>query len=435
MIRIRPTLPIEFSGEVPGDKSISHRALILSALASGVSVIDGLLHSADTDATWKCLVALGADLHQDPGGQVRVNGMSGRLSQPDQPLQAANSGTTARLLLGVLAAGGVQAALDGDASLRQRPMLRVVEPLRAMGAQIDELASGWRLPLKLRPAALHGANLRVGVASAQVKSALLLAALGAAGHTEVLLPQPSRDHTERMLAHFGVKVSQQIDTDGRELVALAGPQTLSAAGLITVPGDPSTAAFLWAAAAVTDGRAEVSGVCLNARRIGFLRLLAEMGVEVQITVDQEGPEPVGRVVVAGRPTRPGQVSGPQVADLIDELPLAACVMAVAPGLSRVEGAEELRVKESDRIASMGQGLSALGVACTETPSGWRIEGGRKIGHAQLDSHGDHRVAMALAVAAMAGSAESTLSGDRVWEISYPTFVEQMRLAGGQLERV
>ncbi|MHB1505370.1 MAG: 3-phosphoshikimate 1-carboxyvinyltransferase [Sulfobacillus sp.] len=434
MIKIGPTEPIDFSGQVPGDKSISHRALILSALASGVTVIEGLLHSADTTATWQCLRALGADIQQDPTGSVRVRGMAGRLSQPDQPLQAANSGTTARLLLGVLAAAGVQARLDGDDSLRQRPMRRVVEPLRAMGAEIDELGSSYRLPLQVHPASLHAANLQITVASAQVKSALLLAALGADGHSEVRLPQPSRDHTERMLAPFGVRVSQQRDPDGGEVVALDGPRRLSTPGRLRVPGDPSSAAFLWAAAAVTGGRAEVSGVCLNARRIGFLHLLAEMGVQVQITVDQVDIEPVGRVVVTGRPTRAGLVSGPQVADMIDELPLAACVMAVAPGLSRVEGAAELSVKESDRIAAMAQGLSALGVACTPTSDGWRIAGGRRIGHGQLDSHGDHRVGMALSVAAMAGSDVSTLLGDRVWEISYPTFLEQMQLAGGQLER-
>ncbi len=433
MIKIAPTPPISFSGEVPGDKSISHRALILSALASGESVIEGLLHSADTDATWACLLALGAGLEEDSPGRVRVTGVASHLRSPKGTLEAANSGTTARLLLGVLAQAGLYASLDGDESLRLRPMRRVMEPLGQMGARITALARDGRLPLKIQPAALHGADLQTDVASAQVKSALLLAALGAEGPTAVDLPRPSRDHTERMLRHFGVTVTSAVDGAGHELVALTGPQTLLADGAIVVPGDPSTAAFLWAAAAVTGGRAEVHGVCLNERRIGFLRLLADMGVTVEISADQIGLEPVGRVVVSGRPTRHGEVSRADVVDLIDELPLLACVMAIAPGVSRVEGAEELRVKESDRIAAMGQGLRALGVACAESPGGWRIEGGRRIGSAELDPCGDHRVAMALSVLAMAGAKESTLLGDRLWEVSYPTFVEQMQLAGGRLQ--
>lgn len=431
MIQIQASPPIRFQGRVPGDKSISHRALILSCLAEGETVIDGLLHSADTEATWRCLRALGGELHPLSDGRVQVAGSAGRLAAPRATLDAANSGTTARLLLGVLAAGGVSATLTGDDSLRRRPMDRVAAPLRAAGALIDELAAPGRLPLAVRPAALRGTSHHLTVASAQVKSALLLAGLESEGRTEVHLPAATRDHSERLLCRFGVAVASDVGADG-ETVALAGPQMLKTPGRVSVPGDPSTAAFLWAAAAITGGEVEVHDVCLNPRRIGLLHLLAEMGVEVAWAVERDEVEPVGRVVVSGRPTRAAVVSPEQVADMIDELPLAASVMAMAPGISRVSGAGELRVKESDRIQAMASGLTQLGVACEPSEDGWVIRGGGRIRGGEIDAQGDHRVGMALAVLALAGDAASQLSGGPVWQVSYPGFVAQMAAAGARI---
>ncbi len=434
MIRIEPSPPIQFRGSVPGDKSISHRALILSALAEGETVISGLLRSADTEATWRCLAALGGRLSELVDGTVRVSGSAGHLLAPASSLYAANSGTTARLLLGVLAGGQVSARLEGDRSLSERPMDRVVTPLRAAGARIEELGTPGRLPLAVRPARLVGGRHTVPVASAQVKSALLLSGLMAEGRTAVELPAATRDHTERMLARFGVEVEREVLAGG-ETVALVGPRTLRSPAALAVPGDPSTAAFLWAAAAITGGQATVEGVCLNQRRIGFLGLLREMGVAVSWQVEREELEPVGSVTVAGRPSRAADVPPEAVADMIDELPLLACVMAVAPGQSRVSGAGELRVKESDRIAAMAEGLCQLGVACEATEDGWRIQGGPRVHGGEIDAHGDHRVGMALAVLALAGEEASELAGGPIWQVSYPSFLSQLVAAGGRAQEI
>lgn len=434
MIRIEPSPPIRFRGSVPGDKSISHRALILSSLAEGETVISGLLRSADTEATWRCLAALGGRLTELVDGTVRVSGAAGRLLAPASSLDAANSGTTARLLLGVLAGGQVSARLEGDRSLSERPMDRVVRPLRAAGARIEELGAPGRLPLAVRPARLAGVRHQVPVASAQVKSALLLAGLLAEGRTEVELPAATRDHTERMLARFGVEVESEA-ASGRETVAVLGPRVLTSPEVLAVPGDPSTAAFLWAAAAITGGEATVQGVCLNPRRIGFLGLLRKMGVAVSWQVEQEEVEPVGSVTVSGRPSRAADVSPEEVADMIDELPLLACVMAVAPGPSRVSGAGELRVKESDRIAAMAEGLCQLGVGCEAMEDGWRIQGGRKVRGGEIAAHGDHRVGMALAVLALAGAEASQLAGGPIWQVSYPSFLTQLVAAGARVQEI
>ena len=419
-----------FQGQVPGDKSVTHRSLLIGALGAGETIVRGPLRSADTRATMGVLRALGIAL-EDDGRDVRLVG--GTLSDPTAPLDCANSGTTARILLGVLAGRGVTATLGGDASLSMRPMGRVVDPLRKMGASISYCQDEGRLPLRVEAAELSGASHTLLVASAQVKSALLLAGLAARGRTVVVCPRPTRDHTERMLEAVGAPIRRLRHPGAGEAWEIRGPAEIRPLRSVDVPGDPSSAAFLWAAAAVTGGEASVRGVLLNPRRTGFLRFLEASGVRVEIRVTAEHPERVGDVRVEGRPGGAVEITPEAVPDLIDELPLCAVVMALAPGRGRVTGAQELRVKESDRIEVMTQGLRALGADMTPTSDGWVIRGGRPLHGASLDGKGDHRTVMALAVAAMAAQGESEVRGAEAADVSFPGFFAILR--GGRARSV
>lgn len=409
---------LEGAVRLPGDKSVSHRALLLNAVADGVARVTGLSDGADVASTAACLRALGAELEAD-GASVRVagRGLAG-LTAPAGPLDCANSGTTMRLLAGLLAGQPFPVTLTGDESLTRRPMDRVAAPLRLMGAGV-ELS-----PLRLAGGVkLRGLDYESPVASAQVKSAVLLAGLSAEGRTSVLEPAPTRDHTERMLEAMGAAVAR----DGRR-VAVTGPAQHLRPLDVVVPGDLSAAAF-WLVAAGLHGSARVSlpGVGVNPTRTGLLDLLGAIGVQVARRRQRlEGAEPVADLEAGTtRSARPFTVGGGRVAELIDELPVLAVAAAVLPGTSRVSDAGELRVKESDRIAAMTAGLTAMGADVTELPDGWEIRGPRHLEGARVSAAGDHRVAMALAVAGLLADGETEIDDAECVGISYPGFWDQL----------
>jgi 3-phosphoshikimate 1-carboxyvinyltransferase len=406
----------------PGDKSISHRALILSALADGRSGIRGLLESADTLATLRACEQLGAKVERD-GERVLVTGTGGKLSAPPGGvLDMGNSGTAMRLLAGVLAGQGFDCQLSGDASLNSRPMRRVVVPLEQMGADICT-AKGGTAPLQIRAAGpLTGIDYQSPVASAQIKSCVLLAGLFATGRTSVTEPRLSRDHTERMLPLFGVDLPAPC--------AVEGGVRLQATHF-DVPADISSAVFALAAAAMVPGsNVTVRGVGLNPTRTGFLRCLEAMGADVQICNESgQATEPMGDVKVAFTEGLRG-IDVPQawVPDMIDEMPLLMALASTARGTTRIRGAAELRVKESDRIAVMAAGLKELGVQCAEYPDGIDIRGG-KAGGGRVASAGDHRCAMSFAVLALAGTGRVTIGGAEYIATSYPGFSNDMSALG------
>lgn len=404
----------------PGDKSISHRYALLAALADGTSAIRNYAPGADCASTLRCLEALGVEARTqrapDPDGSltavVRGRGPEG-LRPPAAALDAGNSGTTMRLLAGVLAAQPFESVLTGDASLRRRPMQRIAEPLGRMGARIR--TSGGRPPLAIAGTALRGIDYDMPVASAQVKSAVLLAGLHAGGATRVTERAPTRDHTERALPAFGVEVRR------------AGPQVEIAGGQrpapadVRAPGDLSSAAFWAAAAAALPGsEIEIVDVGLNPTRTAFLDLLRSAGADV--TVEAAGAaanEPFGTVRVRHRTLRPIRIAADQAPGVIDELPALAALAAHGATLE-VSGAAELRTKESDRIAVLAAGLRALGAEVDERPDGFSVRAAGLTGGA-VDAAGDHRMAMAFAVAALGAGAPTTIRGHDAVDVSYPGF--------------
>lgn len=419
-LRLEPVERVRARMEVPGDKSISHRALILGALADGPATVRGLAPGRDVASTIEALAALGAAVERTAPDAARIEGPAEWAAAAR--VDCGNSGTTARLLLGALApraAGRVVVA--GDASLAARPMARVVEPLRAMGAAIEpEGSAPDRLPLAVEARRLEGAEHRLAVASAQVETAILLAGLAAEGETVVVSPGASRDHGPRMLASMGAAIEVRPGPGGGRTVRLA-PGPLRARD-VDVPGDLSSAAFLLALAAATPGgEVEVAGVGLNPGRTGFLEVLAAMGADVEAEVEREDPEPVGAVRVTGRGLEGIDLDPALVPRAIDELPLVAVLGAVAEGSTRVSGAAELKVKESDRIAAIAAGLARMGADVQPTGDGFVVEGPTRLSGAPLDARGDHRIGMALAVAACLARTPSTLSGAEWIDVSWPGF--------------
>ncbi|MCA1798021.1 MAG: 3-phosphoshikimate 1-carboxyvinyltransferase [Xanthomonadaceae bacterium] len=409
---------------VPGDKSISHRAALFAALANGPGDITGFLESADTDALLAALAALGIRIERTPE-TVRIHGRgAARWDDPEGDLDLGNSGTALRLLAGVLAGRGVRATLTGDASLRTRPMQRIVEPLQRMGAVIS--AREGTPPVVLGGGALRGVTHPVPATSAQVVSCLLLAGLHADGETWVARAPGVRDHTERMLAHFDIPLQR----DNGRLGVTGCEWDAVAARPIAVPRDPSAAAFFAVAAALVPG-AEVTlpGLCANPTRTGFAAVLGRMGAEVGWAgIDDAGAEPVGTLHVHGRALQGVRISAAEVPTLIDELPALMVAAAYAKGRTVVAGAAELRHKESDRIATMAAMLSALGVEVRETPDGVEIEGGRLRG-GTVDARHDHRVAMAAAVAALGADGPVTIRNCAEIATSFPGFAATARAAG------
>ncbi len=406
---------------VPGDKSISHRYVMLGAISKGETTITGLSPGADVAATLGCLAALGVAITRIDHDSVRIagRGLAG-LAPPDAPLDAGNSGTTMRLLTGILAGCPFTTTLTGDASLSGRPMRRVIEPLTAMGAAIA--SHGGRPPLSVTGGSLRSIRWRPPVPSAQVKSAILLAGLSADGTTSVEEPAPTRDHTERAFPLFGIRA----ETAGL-VVSVTGGQTPAApAFALDVPGDPSSAAVWAAAAAALPGSAiSIDHLCLNPRRLGFLAALSGLGAHCVIEPGHEvAGEPRGSIRVEHRTVRPFVIGPADVPGLIDELPVLAAAAALGGGLE-VSGASELRVKESDRIAALVAGLRALGVEAAERADGFIVSGGRRPTGGLADAAGDHRLVMAFALVGLGASGPTTMTGADVVGVSYPGFDRQL----------
>jgi 3-phosphoshikimate 1-carboxyvinyltransferase len=414
--------------DVPGDKSISHRAVIFNAIAEGSADIDHFLAGADCLSTIACVRALGVAVTH-VGERVRVVGVGLRgLREPDAVLDCGNSGTTLRLLSGLLAGQPLFAVLTGDASLRSRPQKRIVGPLRALGAQLDGRRDGELAPLVVRGRTLEGGHYQLPIASAQVKSALLLAALAGTGPLRLTGRIDSRDHTERMLSAMGVDI--QVRADAIILHPPTHPVVPYPLSL-RVPGDPSSAAFWWVAAAIhPNAEVTTTGVCLNPSRTGALDVLRRMGADITIQYERlEGSEPVGDVTVRSTPLRGIEIAGPDlIPRLIDEIPVLAVAAAYAHGDTVIRDAQELRAKETDRIATVAAGLAALGVNAEPTADGIGLtgSGGVALRGADLQSHGDHRLAMAWAVAALVARATVTIHDADSVTVSYPTFWETMQ---------
>ncbi len=409
---VRPARKLDGTITVPGDKSISHRALILGAIASGDSRVRGLSAGADVQSTASCLRALGVDIE---GSRIAGRGMRG-LRRAEAALDCGNSGTTMRLLAGLLAAQDFESELAGDESLSRRPMERVVQPLRQMGANAawPPLRVGGKTPL-------HGIDYTSPVPSAQVKSAILLAGLYADGKTEVVEAVRTRDHTELMLGAMGATIS----VDGPR-VAVERTETLQPID-ISVPGDFSAAAFWLAAAGLCASHVRLPSVGVNPTRTAFADALTAVGFHIKRANPRlEAGEPVADLEVGFVDLhRPIHLVGAAAAEMIDELPVLAVVATQLPGTSVISGAAELRVKESDRLAAMEAGLNAMGADVVATEDGWIINGPRDLEGARVDSYGDHRIAMALAIAGLIARGKTEIDGAECVEISYPSFFDDL----------
>ena len=410
---------------VPSDKSITHRAFILGALASGETLVKEPLISEDTRATLEILKKLGTEI-QEGENEIVIKGRNYVFTEPKEILDCKNSGTTARLMSGVLATQPFFSVLFGDESLRERPMLRVVEPLREMGAQIDGREEGNKLPIAIRGGKLKGISYFNKRASAQVKSCLLLAGLRAEGITEVIEPVLSRDHTERMLKLFGVEVIT-IPEERGHILKVKGGQELHGTE-IYCPADPSSAAYFAALATLApEGSLKLKDVLLNPTRDGFYRKLLEMGADITFENTREvSNEPRADLVV--KPVerlKAVKVKPEEVPSLIDEIPILAILMALADGVSEVRGAKELRYKESDRIKAIVHNLRKMGVKVEELEDGFIIEGTDKLKGAKIETFGDHRIAMAFTVAGLVTDEEVIIDRPECVSISYPQFWDDL----------
>lgn len=419
----RPLNGLHGTIDVPGDKSISHRGLILGALSRGKTTLTHFLTAADCLSTLTALTALGVPI-QRTGTTVTImgQGLTG-LRASRQALDMGNAGTATRLLTGVLAGQSFDTTLIGDASLSQRPMGRVQRPLQAMGADI-ELTAG-HLPLTIHGRPLHAATVQMTVASAQVKSAVILAALTTTETSTIVEKLPTRDHTERLLQAFGGRI--ETAPDGRTITVAGHPDLVGQT--VTVPGDMSAAAFFLTAASIVPGsRIRLTNVGLNPTRTGLLTVLQRMGGNVQVIPQVNPGEPLGELIVTSAALHPIHLSATDIPAVIDELPLVALLAASADGISTISGAEELRFKETDRIQTIVTELSKLGVAITEQPDGFTIDGRRnwQLKTGVFDSHGDHRIGMMMAIAALKLTQSTRLMGAAAIRISYPTFFDDLR---------
>ncbi|MET0934689.1 MAG: 3-phosphoshikimate 1-carboxyvinyltransferase [Luteibacter sp.] len=421
--------PLRGDVVVPGDKSVSHRALMFGAIAEGTSHIRGFLEGEDTRATAAILGKLGVRFETPAPGERIVHGVGLHgLRGSSEDLDCGNAGTGMRLLAGLLAGQAFDSTLVGDESLSRRPMRRVTDPLASMGASID--TDDGKPPLRIHGgAALKGITYRPPVASAQIKSALLLAGLYAEGSTEVVEPHPTRDYTESMLKAFGWPIAY---SPGKAKVE--GGHTLRAVD-VDVPADISSAAFFIVAACIVPGsELRLKAVGLNPRRTGLLAALELMGADIQVENERtSGGEPVGDLIVRHAPLHGVALPLDIVPDMIDEFPALFIAATVAEGLTTIRGAAELRVKESDRIASMANGLRACGVEIDELPDGAMIRGGQRIGGGTIDSHGDHRIAMSFAIAGLVASAPITIGDCANVATSFPGFMELANAVGFHLE--
>jgi 3-phosphoshikimate 1-carboxyvinyltransferase len=417
---LRGTHRIQGETRVPGDKSISHRSLLLAAMAQGMTEVRGFLRSEDCLATLRALTALGVEIGESADGAVRILGRGPEaLREPETILDAGNSGTSLRLLAGLLAGRSFLSILTGDASLRRRPMRRVVEPLTAMGATLLGRGAGEYPPLAIQGRQLSGITWVSAVASAQVKSAILLAGLQAKGETRVTEPMLSRDHTERMLQAFGVPVWREGTT-----VRIVGPASLRGAQ-VQVPGDLSSAAFFLLAAAARPGSdLLVREVGVNPTRAGVLEVLRRMGAAIVLESPREvAGEPEADIRVRGACLQGTTIGGDLIPRLIDEIPVLAVVAALAEGETVISDAAELRVKEVDRIAALAEELAKFGIRIAPRPDGLVIQGGARLRGARVTSRGDHRMAMSLAIAGLFADGETTIEDVACVETSCPGFAQ------------
>jgi len=422
-VNIRPVRRLEGEISLPGDKSISHRAIILSGIAKGRSRIEHFLPSRDCMSTLNCLRSLGVNIHMIDETTLEVEGVGqGGLKEPGDVLDAGNSGTTMRLLSGLLAGQPFFSILTGDVSLRQRPMKRILQPLQQMGARVYGRDQDRFAPLAIRGGPLKPIDHTMKVASAQVKSAIMLAALYAQGQTVIREPASSRDHTERMLRYLG----KDLQTTNLEICIKGGGQLQ--AGLITIPGDISSAAyFLVAAIVVRKSKLEFKGVGVNPSRRGIVDVLRKMGA--QISMDNErvvSNELIADIEVRSAELSGIEISGKIVPTMIDELPIIAVAATQAKGTTTVRDAAELRVKETDRIHAIASELSKLGAHIEERDDGWVIEGPTPLRGARCRSHGDHRLAMALAVAGLIAREELFIQDAECVGISFPDFFANIK---------
>lgn len=404
---------------VPGDKSISHRAVMLGSLARGTTTVSGFLRGEDTIATLNAFRLMGVDAREEAGTLlIRGRGLFG-LQEPDNVLDCGNSGTSMRLMTGILAGQRFFSVLSGDRYLRNRPMGRVIDPLTTMGASILGRAGGTKAPLAIQGGGLHGVLYRSPVASAQVKSSLLLAGLYADGTTEVREPSLSRDHTERMFRYFGADIESFADgarvRGGRELEGRD----------VTVPADISSAAFFIVAALLVPGsELLITGVGVNPTRTGILDILLQMGASFELLNEREvSGEPVADILVRSSKLRAIEIGGDLVPRAIDEFPVLCVAAACAEGTTVVRDARELRVKETDRIAAMATNLAQAGVGVLETEDGMEITGTDSLRGCVVDSFGDHRIAMSMLIAGLVASGETTVTDTDCIATSFPTFLE------------
>lgn len=420
------SIPAEIT--VPGDKSISHRAAMFAGLAKGTTIIDGFLPSEDCLCTVHAMQALGATVEplEEVEGvglvKLAITGNGAKLKAPSQPIDCGNSGTTIRLLSGILAGQSFTTELFGDASLSKRPMKRVADPLGEMGARIEGQGEKICAPLTVHGSELKPIYYKLPVASAQVKSAILLAGLFAKGKTTVVEPVVTRNHTERLFSHFGIKWLREDDA-----VSVYGGQEPQARDIV-VPGDISSAAFWMVAAAASPGsQLTIKNVGLNPTRTGILNVLLRMGALVTSAETHSEGEPRGNIVIKGSDLNATVIGGAEIPNVIDELPILAVAAALAKGNTLIRDAQELRVKETDRIAAVAHNLRLMGVKVTERPDGMEIEGGATLQGATLPTYGDHRIAMAFAIAGMFAEGVTTIEGAECITTSYPGFDHHLDL--------
>jgi 3-phosphoshikimate 1-carboxyvinyltransferase len=420
--KIRRSAAIKTEITVPGDKSISHRAVMLAAMSNGTCVIRGFLPSEDCMCSVGAMRALGVEIENPEPTTLIVHGKRGQFEAPAADIDCGNSGTTMRLVAGILAGQPFRSRLVGDASLSKRPMRRIVEPLTQMGAKLTTEGGDGRPPLLIEGGNLRPLQYVSPVASAQVKSAVLLAGMFASGKTSVTEPTQSRDHTERMLEYFLVRPQIQDRT-----VSIYGGQIPESQDFM-VPGDISSAAFwLVAAAAHPNAHLLIKNVGLNETRTGVLGVLVRMGAHVREVVEVDQAEPLGSIEITGARLKATRIAGKEIPNVIDELPILAVAAALAQGTTVIADAKELRVKETDRIAAIATNLRAMGVQVVETEDGMEITGGSPLHGAHLESFGDHRIAMAFAVAGLFAEGETVISNTECVATSYPGFDRQLEL--------
>lgn len=415
----KPSLKGEI--QVPGDKSISHRAIMFGSIAEGTTTVEGFLLGEDCLSTISCFRKMGVEIELDGKSVSIKSGGEASWKEPAEVLDTGNSGTTTRLMLGLLASSSFHSVVAGDESIAKRPMKRIINPLREMGADIRGRQDGQFTPLAIQGTQLKAIEYTLPVASAQVKSAILLAALKAEGKTVVVEPMPTRDHTEIMLEHFGASINRT--AAGR--IEIEGGQKLTAAH-VEVPGDISSAAFMIGAALITEkSTVKLTNVGINPTRTGILDVIEQMGADFDVKELETAGEPAADLTIRSSRLKGIEIGGDLIPRLIDEIPLIALIATQAEGRTVIKDAEELRVKETDRISAVVAELSKMGADITATKDGMIINGPSKLHGAHMKSYGDHRLGMMAAVAALIADGEVEIDDPDCIAVSFPNFVEEM----------